>query len=158
LGPRHFLFGPKAKFAYLICEMGSTVVVYSYDSANGMLTQVQSISTLPDGFTGEDASAEIQIDNSGRYLYTSNRGNDSIAEFAIDPKRGTLTKIAVVPTHGNWPRNFALDPTGRYLLVANQNSNQLVLFAVDKHDGRLKPAKNIEGIGAPVSILFVPAQ
>ncbi len=158
LGPRHFLFGPKAKFAYLICEMGSTVVVYSYDSANGMLTQVQSISTLPDGFTGEDASAEIQIDNSGRYLYTSNRGNNSIAEFAIDPKRGTLTKIAVVPTHGNWPRNFALDPTGRYLLVANQNSNQLVLFAVDKHDGRLKPAKNIEGIGAPVSILFVPAQ
>jgi 6-phosphogluconolactonase len=158
LGPRHFLFGPKAKFAYLICEMGSTVVVYSYDSANGLLKQIQEISTLPDGFAGDDASAEIQIDDAGRYLYTSNRGNDSITQFAIDPSRGTLAKIQVVPTQGKWPRNFALDPSGKYLLVANQNSNQLVLFAVNQQDGRLKPAKTIEGIGAPVSILFVQAQ
>jgi 6-phosphogluconolactonase len=158
LGPRHFLFGPGAKFAYLVCEMGSTVVVYSYDSQKGVLTQIQAISTLPEGFTGEDASAEIQIDNSGQHLYTSNRGNDSISEFAIDPEHGTLTKIEVVPTQGKWPRCFALDPTGRYVLTANQNSDELTLFSINEKDGRLTSIRVIGGIAAPVSILFVPSQ
>lgn len=158
LGPRHLTFGRGGKFAYLVCEMGSTVVVFSYDPAHGSLTQLQTISTLPSGFTGKDASAEIEVDRSGKFLYTSNRGNDSVTVFAIDPRQGTLTKVQVVPTQGKWPRDFAMDPTGKYLVAANQNSNQLAVFAVDQKDGQLKPTGKLLDIASPVSVLFVPAK
>jgi 6-phosphogluconolactonase len=158
LGPRHLLFGPGGKFAYLICEMGSSVVVFSYSVADGGMKEIQRISTLPDDFKGEDASAEIQIDRSGRYIYASNRGDNSITEFAIDPSKGTLTKIEVMPTGGKWPRNFVLDPTGKHLLVANQYTNDLSLFAIHPSDGRLTHIEQIPGIAAPVSLLFVPAK
>lgn len=158
LGPRHLVFGPGARFAYLVCEMGSNVVVFSYDAADGAMKEIQTISTLPGNFTGENASAEIQIDRFGRYLYASNRGDDSITEFAIDPRKGTLTKIEVVQTGGKWPRNFVLDPAQKHLLVANQNSNDLSLFSIDPKNGRLTHIEQIGGIGAPVSLLFVPAQ
>jgi 6-phosphogluconolactonase len=158
LGPRHFAFGRGAKFAYALCEMGSSVVVFSYDGAKGSLTPVQTISNLPSGFTGEDNSAEIEVDASGRFLYASNRGNDSITVFSIDPDKGTLTKVQVVPTQGNIPRNFAIDPTGKYLVAANQNSNNMVVFAIDPKDGQLKPAGQTVDIPSPVDILFVPAE
>ena len=118
LGPRHFTFGRGAKFAYAICEMGSSVVVFAYDPAKGALTPLQTISTLPSDFKGEDNSAEIEVGRSGRFLYASNRGSDSITVFAIDPIKGTLTKVQVVPTQGKIPRNFAIDPTGKYLVAA----------------------------------------
>ncbi len=158
LGPRHFTFGHGAEFAYALCEMGSSVAVFSYNPVNGSLTPVQTISNLPDGFTGIDNSAEIEMDRSGRFLYASNRGNDSITLFAVDPVQGTLTKVQVVPTQGNIPRNFALDPTGRYLIAANQKSNSLVVFSVDPHDGKLKAAGQMLDIPSPVDILFVPAE
>jgi 6-phosphogluconolactonase len=158
LGPRHFTFGRGGKFAYLVCEMGSSVVAFSYDAAKGSLTPIQTISNLPTGFTGEDNSAEITVDASGRFLYASNRGNDSITVYAIDPHQGTLTKVQVAPTKGNIPRNFALDPTGKYLLAANQKSDQLVVFSIDPKDGQLKPTGQTIDVPAPVSILFVPAQ
>jgi 6-phosphogluconolactonase len=158
LGPRHFTFGRGAHFAYLVCEMGSSVVAFSYDAAKGSLTPVQTISTLPPGFSGEDNSAEIAVDRSGRFLYASNRGSDSITVFAIDPRQGTLTKTQVVPTKGNIPRNFAIDPTGKYLLAANQKSDSIVVFAIDPKDGQLKPTGQTMDIAAPVCILFVPAQ
>ena len=158
LGPRHFTFGRGAKFAYAVCEMGSSVVVFSYNPMKGSLTPVQTISNLPDGFTGIDNSAEIEMDRSGRFLYASNRGNDSITVFAVDPAKGTLTKVQVVPTQGNIPRNFALDPTGKYLVAANQKSNNLVVFSVDPKDGKLKAAGQMLDIPSPVDILFVPAE
>jgi 6-phosphogluconolactonase len=158
LGPRHFTFGRGAKVAYVICEMGSSVAVFSYDPVKGSLTPMQTISTLPPDFTGEDNSAEIQVDRTGRFLYASNRGNDSITLFAIDPGNGTLTKVQVVPTKGNIPRNFVIDPTGKYLVVGNQKSDQMVVFAVDQKDGRLTPTGQVIDVAAPVSILFVPAQ
>ncbi len=139
LGPRHFTFGKGAKFAYAICEMGSSVVVFAYDPTKGALTPVQTISTLPSDFKGEDNSAEIEVGRSGRFLYASNRGSDSITVFAIDPAKGTLTKVQVVPTQGKIPRNFAIDPTGKYLVAANQKSDQMVVFTVDAKDGQLKP-------------------
>jgi 6-phosphogluconolactonase len=157
-GPRHFVFGPGARFAYVICEMGSSVAVFAFDSSKGSLTPVQAISTLPADFTGENNSAEIQVGRSGRFLYASNRGNDSIAVFAIDAKTGMLTKIQVVSTQGKWPRNFAIDPTGRYLLAANQNSNQVVLFAVDQESGKLAPTGQIVAAPSPVCLLFVPGE
>jgi 6-phosphogluconolactonase len=158
LGPRHFTFGHGARFAYLVCEMGSSVVAFSYDAAKGSLSPIQTISTLPPDFTGEDNSAEIEVDRSGRFLYASNRGNDSITVFAVDPSQGTLTKVQVAPTKGNIPRNFAIDPTGKYLLAANQKSDSIVVFAIDPKDGQLKPTGQTMDISAPVCILFVPAQ
>ena len=158
LGPRHFTFGRGAKFAYALCEMGSSVAVFSYNPVKGSLTPVQTISNLPDGFTGIDNSAEIEMDRSGRFLYASNRGNDSITVFAVDPAKGTLTKVQVVPTQGNIPRNFALDPTGKYLIAANQKSNSMVVFSVDPQDGKLKAAGQMLDIPSPVDILFVPAE
>jgi 6-phosphogluconolactonase len=157
-GPRHFTFGRGAKFAYAVCEMGSSVAVFSYDPAKGSLTPVQTISNLPSDFKGVNNSAEIEVDRSGRFLYASNRGNDSITVFAIDPVKGTLTNVQVVPTQGNMPRNFAIDPTGQYLIAANQKSNSMVVFAIDPKDGQLKPAGQTLDISSPVDILFVPAE
>ncbi len=157
-GPRHFTFGRGAKFAYAVCEMGSSVAVFSYDPVKGSLTPVQTISNLPSDFKGVNNSAEIEVDRSGRFLYASNRGNDSITVFAIDPVKGTLTNVQVVPTQGNMPRNFAIDPTGKYLIAANQKSNNMVVFAIDPKDGQLKPAGQTLDISSPVDILFVPAE
>ena len=158
LGPRHMLFAPGAKFAYLVCEVGSRIVVFSYHAENGSLKVIQTLSTLPDGFTGEDTSAEIQIDKAGRHLYASNRGNDSITMFSIDPQSGKLTKEQVESTRGKGPRNFVLDLTGKYLLAANQFSNNIVEFSVNPASGRIQPNGITEDIGAPVCLLFIPWQ
>jgi 6-phosphogluconolactonase len=157
LGPRHLIFGRGGKFAYLVCEMGSSVVVFSYDPTRGLLTPVQTISTLPAEITGENASAEIEVDRSGRFLYVSNRGHNSITVFAIDLHHGTLTQVQNIPTRGNWPRSFAIDPTGKYLLVANQYSNQMAVFAINSKDGQLTPTGNLLDIATPVFVLFMSA-
>jgi 6-phosphogluconolactonase len=158
LGPRHFAFGAGAKFAYAICEMGSSVVAFSYNHSTGALTPIQTISTLPSDFHGEDNSAEIEVDQSGRFLYASNRGSDTITVFAIDPEKGTLTKIQVESVQGKTPRNFAIDPTGKYLIAADQDSDRMVVFAIDQKTGRLTPTGEVVDVPAPVSILFVPAE
>jgi 6-phosphogluconolactonase len=158
LGPRHFVFGAGAKFAYAVCEMGSSVVAFSYDHESGKLTPVQTISTLPADFSGEDNSAEIAVSPSGRFLYASNRGNDSITVFQVDMKTGNLSKIQIVPTQGKIPRNFVIDPTGRYLLAANQNSNNIVIFSIEQGSGQLTPTGQAADVPSPVSMLFVPAQ
>src|SRR6202021_3428662 len=108
LGPRHFAFGHGAKYAYAVCEMGSSVAVFSYDAAKGSLTPIQTISNLPSDFKGVNNSAEIEVDRSGRFLYASNRGNDSITVFAIDPTRGTLTLVQNVPPPGSIRAHFRL--------------------------------------------------
>ena len=118
---------------------------------------MQTISNLPSDFQGVDNSAEIEVGRSGRFLYASNRGNDSITVFAIDPVKGTLAKVQVVPTQGNMPRNFAIDPTGKYLIAATRSPIAMVVFAIDPKDGQLKPAGQTLDIASPVEILFVPA-
>jgi 6-phosphogluconolactonase len=156
LGPRHFAFAPGGKFAYAICEMGSNVVAFSYDRESGALTPIQTISTLPAGFHGENGSAEIESDKSGRFLYASNRGQDAITVFQIDKGTGKLTTVQNISTGGKTPRNFAIDPTGRYLLAANQDSNSIALFKIDTATGRLTSTSETAGIGAPVCLVFVP--
>jgi 6-phosphogluconolactonase len=155
-GPRHFTFHPSHHFAYSVNEMGSSVTAFSYDGPKGALKEVQTISTLPEGFDAVNNSAEIAIDKTGRFLYASNRGNDSIAVFGIDGKKGTLSKIQIVPTQGKTPRNFAIDPTGRYLLAANQDSNTIVVFGIDRKSGRLTPTGLTVNAPSPVCIQFVP--
>jgi 6-phosphogluconolactonase len=156
-GPRHFTFGAGAKFAYLVCEMRSSVMAFSYDSAKGSLTHLQTISNLPADFTGIDNSAEIQADPSGRFLYASNRGNDSITVFGIDRVKGTLTIIQVAPTLGKIPRDFLIDPTGKIVFAANQDSDQINTFSVDQNTGKLTPAERQLNVPSPVCILLVPA-
>src|SRR5205085_2884311 len=122
-GPRHFAFSRDGKFGYVINELGNTVTAFTFAAKDGTLTEIQTITTLPEGFTGETWTADVQVDHSGKFLFGSNRGHDSIAVFAIDPKTGKLTSLGQTPTQGKIPRNFGLDPTGKFLIAANQDSD-----------------------------------
>ena len=123
-GPRHLAFAPNGKFAYVIDEMASTITAFSYDAKGGKLKELQAVSTLPKDFSGESTTAEIVVHPSGKFLYGSNRGHDSLAVFGIDPEKGTLTFIENVSVKGKTPRSFEIDPTGKRLLVANQDYGQ----------------------------------
>ena len=155
-GPRHIAFSPSGKFLYLIGEMGNTITAFSYDAAQGNLTELQTVSTLPRGFHGQSTTAEIVVHPSGKFLYGSNRGDDSIAVFTIDRASGKLTFVERVSTQGKEPRNFAIDPSGRWLLAANQNSNSIVTFRIHQVTGKLAPAKEAVQAPAPVCVVFVP--
>lgn len=154
-GPRHFAFHPNGKFAYVINEMHSTITVFAYDAAGGTLRSLQAVSTLPRDYPGPNDDAEVQVHPSGKFLYASNRGHDSIAVFAIDPNKGTLTPVEDVPTGGKTPRSFEIDPTGSFLFVANQKSDNIVVFRIDAGTGRLTPTGKVLEVAAPVCLKFV---
>jgi 6-phosphogluconolactonase len=158
-GPRHLAFLPDGRFVYVINEMLCTVTAFAYDAAKGSLKEVQTISTLPAGESLKPAysTAEIVAHPSGKFIYGSNRGHDTIAVFAVDSATGKLKAIQHEPTQGKIPRNFNIDPTGRYLLAANQNSNSVVVFAIDPATGRLRATGEKIEVGAPVCVVFVPA-
>jgi len=145
-GPRHFAFDPQGRFVYVLNELDATVTALSYDAAGPSFTELQSLSTLPADFKGENTTAEVVVRPDGRFLYASNRGHDSIAIFAIDPATGKLTAAGHRSTLGKTPRNFAIDPTGTFLLAANQGSDQVVVFRIDPAGGGLEP------VGAPVRV------
>ena len=140
-GPRRLQLQPNGKFLYVNMESTSTVSVFSVDG--GTLREVQSISTLPADFHGKNTTAEIQMDKTGRFLYVSNRGHDSIAIYDVDPVQGTLKMIETVPSLGKTPRNLRIDPANRYLFVANQDGGNVVVFRIDQTNGHLTPA-NVE--------------
>lgn len=150
-GPRHLAFRPDGKFAYVVNELAASVVAYRYE--NGSLNGLQTISTLPADFAGVKSGAEIAVHPTGKFLYASNRGHDSIVVFRIDPK-GTLTAAGNTSTQGKTPRNFAIDPTGACLLAANQDSGIVVVFRIDPNTGGLTPTGNVLRIPAPVSLIF----
>jgi 6-phosphogluconolactonase len=154
-GPRHFALSPSGKFGYVINEMANTVSVFGYDSAAGALTQLQAISALPKDFTGHSEAAEVVVHPSGKFLYASNRGYDSIAVFAIDQSKGTLTPIEYVPTKGASPRNFEIAPGRKLLLVGNEKSDNIVAFRIDPKTGRLTPTGKALNISQPVCIRFI---
>ena len=153
-GPRHLAFHPDGGHAYIIHELNSTIAAFAYDSRRGSLKELQTISTLPEDYKGDSHAAEVEVDPSGKFLYGSNRGHDSIAVFAIDPVKGTLTPVEYQPTQGKTPRHFAFDPTGRYLLVANQDSDNIVVFDIDPGTGRLKATGQMLEVPAPTCITF----
>ena len=152
-GPRHLAFHPNGKFLYVINEMQSSVAAFSYDA--GTLRNLGTVSTLPKEFQGNNDAAEIAVHPTGRFLYGSNRGHDSIAVFTIDPAAGTLTPVQYASTRGKTPRNFAIDPTGSYLLAGNQDSNSVVAFRIDTKTGQLTPTGQVLEIPSPVCIAFV---
>lgn len=154
-GPRHLVFHPTGKFLYVVNELDSTLGVYNYDGDHGSLEQVQVTAASPGG-TAANFPADVHVASSGRFLYASNRGDDTIAVFAIDPASGQLTAVQQVATGGKWPRNFALDPAGRFLLVANQRSSSIVSFRVDGETGRLTPTGSSVDLASPVCIRFRP--
>jgi 6-phosphogluconolactonase len=154
-GPRHMAFRPDGKFAYVINEITCTVTVFRYDAAGGTLEELQTISTLPpEGFAGNKSTAEIAVHPNGKFVYGSNRGPDSIAIFAIDANKGTLTAGDRVPTQGKTPRNFAIDPTGVFLFAANQDSDNIVVFRIDQKTGGLTATGDVLDVGAPVCVTF----
>src|SRR5262249_52230124 len=121
-GPRHLAFHPNGRLAYLISEMEPTITVFSYNP-DGVLSELQTVSTLPDNYSGFKSGAEIQVHQSGKFVYGSNRGYDSVAVFSVDAKSGKLTFVEHQSTRGKTPRHFAIDPTGKWLLAENQDSD-----------------------------------
>ena len=156
-GPRHLAFHPNGRFVYLINEMASTLTVLGYDSKQGALQELQTVSTLPEDFHGDSTGAEVQVHPSGKFVYASNRGHDSIAVFAADAKTGKLAFVEQQPTGGKTPRHFALDPSGHWLLAENQGSDNIVVFSVDAKSGRLTATGQKVEVSAPVCVQFVPA-
>jgi 6-phosphogluconolactonase len=136
--------------------MGSTVIAYAWDSVRGTLTEIETVSTLPDGFKGVNNCAEIGVHPNGRFLYASNRGHDSLAVFGIDARTGRLTLVEHVPTQGNSPRNFAFDPTARWLLVTNHGSDNAVVFRIDENTGRLTETGPPVSVPSPFCERFLP--
>ena len=156
-GPRHLTFHPNGRYAYLITELNSTLMVLAYNSHNGSFTALQTISTLPASFKGENIGADVHVSPNGKFLYASNRGHNSLVVFSINAGTGKLNLVEHVDTQGNWPRNFGLDPSGTFLVVANQYSNNMVSYHVDNQTGKLKPTGFTAEVSAPVCILLVPA-
>ena len=153
-GPRHMVFRPDGRFAYVVNELTSTITSLSWDAAKGRLAAAGSVSSLPAGFSGENTTAEIAVHPNGRFLYGSNRGNDSIAVFAIAPT-GTLTLVEHESTRGKEPRNFAIDPSGKWLIAANQKSDNLAVFSIDQNTGALSAVGALARISTPVCVLFL---
>ena len=156
-GPRHFDFHPSRKYAYVIDELDSTFTAYAYEESSGALTQLQSLSTLPKDFTGTSHCADVHVHPSGRFIYGSNRGHDSIVVCGIDEATGKLTYLGCESTQGKTPRNFALDPTGDYLLAANQDSDTVVTFRIDQETGELEPTGSVAQVPTPVCLKLVPS-
>ena len=158
-GPRHFAFHPEGRHAYVINEMLCTVTAFDYDPLRGTLTEIQTLSTLPAGqaMRREYSTAEVRAHPSGKFLYGSNRGHDTIAVYRIGDD-GKLTLVENAPTLGKTPRNFAIDPTGAWLFAENQSSDSIVTFRIDPASGRLTPTGQVVEVGSPVCIRFVPVK
>ncbi len=155
-GPRHFVFHPNKKFAYLAEELTGSVSAFNYTAKNGGLKLFQNISTLPPAYLGSAGSADIHVSPDGKFLYVSNRGeSNTIAIFLIDKKTGRLTSIGHQPVMGKTPRNFNFDPSGNFLLVANQNSDEIVIFKIDRHTGLLTDTGKRIAVSKPVCIKWV---
>jgi 6-phosphogluconolactonase len=156
-GPRHLAMDPSYRRAYVICELNSTIIGFNYDAQKGVLNAFQTNSSLPIGWSGQNAAAEIAVHPSGKFLYGSNRGYNSVAVFALDTVTGVITAVQQQAV-GKTPRHFAIDPTGAFCLVANQDSDNVLLFTIDSQSGRLTPMGQALQISKPVCVLPILTQ
>lgn len=154
-GPRHFDFHPNRKFAYLINEIGNHVTAYAYDEASGTLTELQTVPTLPADFTGTSHTADIHVHPSGKFVYGSNRGHNSIAIFSVDQSTGKLTPVGHESTQGRTPRNFAISADGTMLFAENQDTDTIVAFQIDQATGKLTPTGQVNQVPTPVCMKLV---
>ena len=152
-GPRHIDFHPNGQLVYLINELDSTIVAFTRDATTGELTPIDTVSTLPPDFEGDNSTADIHVHPSGEFLYGSNRGHDSIAIYELD-NDGRPTLLEIESTRGEWPRNFAIDPTGDFLFAENAHSDSIVVFRIAS-DGLLTPTGDTYEVPSPVCMRFV---
>ena len=155
-GPRHLAFHPSGRYCYIIEETANMVMALTWDDQDGTLEEFQRIPTIPASFSGETYTAEIVVHPTGKFLYGSNRGHDSIAVFSIDQDSGRLTAVAHTLTQGSYPRNFNLDPSGKWLIALNRESNNVVTFAVDPRTGELTPTGQVLELNSPSCLRWVP--
>ncbi|MHC0038919.1 lactonase family protein [Pseudoneobacillus sp. C159] len=154
-GPRHLVFHPNGKFAYVMTELSSEVVTLAYNKENGHFSEIQYITTIPTEYNGNNQGSAIHITSDGRFVYVSNRGHNSIASFRVNEVSGELTFIEFTSSEGDWPRDFSLDPTEKFLIVANQESGNLVLFSRDGETGRLTLLQSNSKVPQPVCVKFL---
>ena len=157
-GPRHLAFHPNGKLVFAVSELGSTATSFEYNPKKGTLKEIGTASTLPPGFSRRNDVAEAAVHPKGKFLYVSNRGNDSIAILSIDPAKGTLSPVGGIPTGGKEPRHFAIDPSGKHLLAENQMSNNIIVFKIDPATGGLTPTGQVVEVPSPVDIVFLPKE
>jgi 6-phosphogluconolactonase len=151
-GPRHLDFHPGGQYAYLINELNGTIIAYAFDPQEGTFEELQTVPTLPEGYTGHVQCADVHVAPSGKFVYGSNRGHDSLVIYAIDQTSGHLTYVGHEPTRGKTPRNFAIDPSGVFLFAANQDSGNIVTFRIERETGKLSPTGQVTEVPAPVCI------
>ncbi|OCT15015.1 hypothetical protein A8709_12915 [Paenibacillus pectinilyticus] len=154
-GPRHLVFSADSTYVYAINELDSTITVLSYEADAGSMTAVQTVSTLPEGFSGVNSCADIHLSGDGRFLYASNRGHDSVAVYGVDRDSGTLSVVGWQSTRGRTPRNFALSPQDEFLLAANQESNSIVVFRRNVETGMLEETEQTAAVSRPVCVRFL---
>jgi len=154
-GPRHVALHPGGRLAFLISELDSTITALSFDRTKGVFKELQVVPTLPAGFQGESTCADVQVAPSGRFVYASNRGHDSLVIYRIDQRTGRLTYVGHQTTQGRTPRQFEIDPTGRFLLVANQDTDTIVPFRIDQQTGALAPTGQLLQVPTPVCVKFL---
>lgn len=155
-GPRHFVFHPHNKFAFVVNEIDDTVTALAYNAEKGSLNELQTVSTLPVNYSRSNTCADIHISPNGEFLYASNRGHDSIVSFQIDQKTGLLTYLEHTPTQGKNPRNFAIDASGNFLIVANQTTENIIVFRINQSNGKLEPTGFSANVPAPVCLKLIP--
>ena len=151
-GPRHLAFHPQRPFAYVISELQSTVTVFRYEERSGTFEALQTLSTLPEGFSGQNLGAEIKVAPSGRFVYASNRGHNSLVIYAVDLETGKLAVVGHESTQGVGPRDFTIDPSGTLLLVANQDTDTVVTFWIDQDSGALTATGHVATVPTPVCL------
>ncbi len=156
-GPRHFAFHQNGKFAFVINELTSSITAFSFDENMGTLSELQTISTLPESYSGINTCADIRISPNGKFLYGTNRGHDSLAVYKIDEQSGKLNFVEHAPTGGKTPRNFTIAPNGKFLLAANQNSDSIIVFKIDAKTGELKQTENRANVSMPVCLKLIPS-
>jgi 6-phosphogluconolactonase len=155
-GPRRLVFRPDGKFAYLLNELTSTVLAFAHDGKTGGLRELQALSTVPDSYDGPNSPGEIGMHPSGKYLYVSNRGHNSVVLFAIDADKGTLSFVEEQGTGGKTPAHFGIEPSAKHLAIANQDSNTVLVCRIDGGNGRLKPSGVFASVPAPTCVKFLP--
>lgn len=155
-GPRHMVFRPDGRFAYVANEMTSTITTFAYDAAAGTLKEVQTVSTVPESFDGANTAAEIDVHPTGKWVYVSNRGHNSVVLFTVDPDKGTLTCVEEQGAGGAKPRHFGIDPSAKYLAIGNQDSDTVLVCRIDSGNGRLKPSGVFASVGSPACVKFLP--
>lgn len=155
-GPRHMVFRPDGRFAYVVNELDSTISSFSYDAEHGRLQPLETVSTLPPYFDGQNTAGEIGMHPSGKWLYVSNRGNETVVLFEIDREHGTLAYVEEQNTGGKKPRHFGIQPSAKHLVIANQNSDTLLVCRVDDGNGRLKPSGVFAAAPSPACAIFLP--